>query len=79
MEPRSDTRSTLRDNVNGRALTGAAYTDTVGMTVESCVNFCNGKSLIYAGVEYAQECCKSKLSHCIGSAHCFASLTLPFE
>ncbi|KAN0137473.1 WSC domain containing protein [Lactarius tabidus] len=44
------------DNVNGRALTAAAYTDTVGMTVESCVNFCNSKNLIYAGVEYAQEC-----------------------
>ncbi|KAF8263422.1 copper radical oxidase [Lactarius quietus] len=44
------------DNVNGRALTSASYTDTVGMTVESCVNFCNGQNYIYAGVEYAQEC-----------------------
>jgi len=29
------------------------------MTVENCVNFCNGQGFIYAGVEFAQECCKS--------------------
>jgi hypothetical protein len=32
------------------------------MTVENCVNFCNGQNYIYAGVEYAQECCKYRLS-----------------
>jgi hypothetical protein len=32
------------------------------MTVESCVNFCNGQNYIYAGVEFAQECCKCPFS-----------------
>jgi len=44
------------DNVGGKTLTSASYTDTVNMTVESCVNFCNNQNYIYAGVEYAQEC-----------------------
>ena len=48
-----------RDNVGARTLTSASYTDTKNMTVENCVNFCNGQKYIYAGVEYAQECCKS--------------------
>jgi len=48
----------IRDNPGARTLTSAAYTDTVNMTVENCVNFCNGQNYIYAGVEYAQECCK---------------------
>jgi len=48
-----------RDNVGARTLTSASYTDTKDMTVENCVNFCNGQKYIYAGVEYAQECCKS--------------------
>jgi hypothetical protein len=52
----------IRDNVGGRTLTSAAYTDTANMTVESCVNFCNGQNYIYAGIEYAQECCKCRLS-----------------
>jgi hypothetical protein len=47
------------------------------MTVESCVNFCNGKNYIYAGVEYAQECCKFVLT--VGRIISVASLTLPFE
>ena len=42
-----------------RALTAASYTNTTGMTEESCVNFCNTKSFIYAGVEYGSECCTS--------------------
>ena len=32
------------------------------MTVESCVAFCSGKNYIYAGVEYAQECCECTFS-----------------
>jgi hypothetical protein len=32
------------------------------MTVENCVDFCNGQKYIYAGVEYAQECCKYAFS-----------------
>jgi WSC domain len=56
------TLTQIRDNVGGHTLTSATYTDTVNMTVESCVNFCNGQNYIYAGVEYAQECCKYRLS-----------------
>lgn len=42
----------------GRALQGASTTSQ-DMTVELCVNFCSGKSMKYAGVEYARECyCK---------------------
>ena len=45
-----------RDNVSGRALTGAAYTSTSDMTIESCVNFCDGQNFNYAGLEWYQEC-----------------------
>ncbi|KAH9946755.1 hypothetical protein B0H21DRAFT_388973 [Amylocystis lapponica] len=44
------------DNTASRTLTGAYYTSTTNMTVESCVDYCNSQSYIYAGVEYAQEC-----------------------
>lgn len=47
------------DGVDGtRTLSAATYTDTVNMTVESCVNFCStgSNAYVYAGVEYAQEC-----------------------
>ncbi|KAL8714368.1 MAG: hypothetical protein Q9220_001701 [cf. Caloplaca sp. 1 TL-2023] len=40
----------------GRLLTGATYTNTTGMTVESCVNFCAASGASYAGLEFAQEC-----------------------
>lgn len=41
---------------NGRLLAGASYTNSTGMTVESCVNFCSARAATYAGLEYAQEC-----------------------
>ncbi|KAJ7641183.1 WSC domain-containing protein [Roridomyces roridus] len=46
------------DNPGARTLTGGSYTDTTGpgMTVESCVNFCDTESFIFAGVEYSSEC-----------------------
>ena len=40
----------------GRLLTGPTYTNATGMTVESCVNYCEAASQTFAGVEYAQEC-----------------------
>ncbi|KAK7018349.1 WSC domain-containing protein [Favolaschia claudopus] len=40
----------------GRSLTGAAFTNTTGMTVETCINFCQNSDFILAGVEYGQEC-----------------------
>ncbi|KAG1865028.1 copper radical oxidase-like protein [Suillus subalutaceus] len=47
------------DGVDGtRTLSAATYTDTVNMTIESCVNFCStgSNAYAYAGVGYAQEC-----------------------
>ncbi len=43
---------------NPRTLADKTYMDTTGMTVESCISFCDGAGFVYAGVEYAQECCK---------------------
>ena len=48
------------DNVGSRTLSGASYINSTGMTVESCINFCStgANAYIYAGVEYADECCQ---------------------
>ena len=53
--------SSLGDSeaTNGRALTGAGYTDGKAMTDEACVSYCIGKNYNFAGVEFASECCKS--------------------
>jgi len=42
----------------GRLLSGPSYSNSTGMTVESCTSFCqaNLPNGAYAGVEYAQEC-----------------------
>ncbi|KAF4632511.1 hypothetical protein G7Y89_g5614 [Cudoniella acicularis] len=42
----------------GRLLSGPSYVDQNGMTVESCVSFCQSQTptQTWAGVEYAQEC-----------------------
>src|SRR5216683_4802433 len=56
------TLTPIRDNVAARTLISASFTDTKNMTVENCVNFCNKLNFIYAGVEFAQECCKSCFS-----------------
>ena len=45
-----------RDNVQGRALIAAAYTSTIDMTVENCINFCDSGGYNYAGLEWFQEC-----------------------
>ena len=47
------------------------------MTVESCVAYCNGQNYIYAGVEYASQCCKLSFSYRFCSFPLFL-LTLPF-
>lgn len=41
-----------------RTLAGSSYTNTTGMTEESCINYCDGLGAYYAGVEYSSECCK---------------------
>ncbi|KAJ9121863.1 hypothetical protein QFC22_002486 [Naganishia vaughanmartiniae] len=44
----------MTEATSGRALSGPSYTDTVGMTLETCATFCNGYK--YFGTEYGQEC-----------------------
>ena len=49
---------------NSRLLSGPTYTNSTGMTVESCVSYCTAASptQAYAGVEYGEECyCGSSL------------------
>lgn len=38
----------------GRLLNNGGYTNSTGMTVESCVSYCEASSHAYAGVEYGQ-------------------------
>ncbi|WWC73158.1 uncharacterized protein I206_107124 [Kwoniella pini CBS 10737] len=48
--------------VAGRALRGAAYTDLTNMTVESCTSYCKTRGFVMAAVEYGSECyCGSAL------------------
>ncbi|KAF7359862.1 hypothetical protein MVEN_00711600 [Mycena venus] len=41
-----------RDSAETRTLTGAATADLVNMTVENCIDFCDSKQFIFAGVEF---------------------------
>ena len=50
------------DPAGGRTLSSAAFTNATGMTIESCVGFCNDQSYVYAGTEYGQECCATIVS-----------------
>jgi len=47
-----------KEATTGRLLSASSYSNSTGMTVESCVAFCqaSGTKGVYAGVEYAQEC-----------------------
>jgi len=40
----------------GRLLTGSSYSNSTGMTVETCISFCKNAGANYAGLEYAREC-----------------------
>ena len=46
------------EGTTGRLLSGPSYSNSTGMTVESCTSFCQANMLngVYAGVEYGQEC-----------------------
>jgi hypothetical protein len=44
------------DNVSSRALSSASYTDSSGMTAQTCIAFCSSKGYPVAGTEYAREC-----------------------
>ncbi|KAA8565056.1 hypothetical protein EYC84_010818 [Monilinia fructicola] len=39
-----------------RTLQGASLTNNTGMTIESCIDFCNSKGFSIAGVEYSTQC-----------------------
>ena len=41
----------------GRTLSAGGYIDDTLMTDESCISYCSGLGLQYAGVEYYHECC----------------------
>lgn len=43
-------------NTSGRSLTGASYTDSKNMTLESCRAFCDAKGFMLSGTEYTGEC-----------------------
>lgn len=40
----------------GRLLNGSSYSNSTGMTVETCVSFCKNAGANYAGLEYAKQC-----------------------
>ncbi|GAC95998.1 hypothetical protein PHSY_003576 [Pseudozyma hubeiensis SY62] len=46
----------VSDAQQNRSLSGAAYTSSTAMSVDSCVSFCSQRGFSLAGVEYAQEC-----------------------
>ncbi|WRT64450.1 uncharacterized protein IL334_001382 [Kwoniella shivajii] len=45
----------IQEGSSGRALVGASYS-VDGMTVPSCINYCDNLNYPYAGVEYGREC-----------------------
>lgn len=63
---RSDNLRDVADNLYSdpgpRTLSGSGYTDAAAMTDESCISYCSGLGYIYAGTEYANECCKFELA-----------------
>jgi hypothetical protein len=48
----------------GRTLTGPSFSNST-MTDEACVAFCQNAGYIYAGTEYASQCCKSLSGTCL--------------
>jgi hypothetical protein len=52
-----DARSLISSEV-GRTLSGASYSNDTTMTDESCINYCSALGFLYAGTEYASQCCK---------------------
>lgn len=69
------TRSRSDQGPGNNTLQGANYTDPNSMTEEGCVAYCDARGYIYAGLEYAYECCESSLSKFgmladAGSFHC---------
>jgi hypothetical protein len=55
----------IRDNPAQRTLTSISYSDSTGMTVEACVNFCNDHYLVLAGLANGQDCCECTSRRCL--------------
>ena len=55
----------LSDLVSSRTLERSV--DAGNVTVESCVSACQAESFTMAGLEYAQECCKSNHLYMTGA------------
>ena len=36
----------------------SSFTDSTGMTIEICVNYCNNLHHIFAGLENGEDCCE---------------------
>ena len=51
------------DDVPGRTISAASYSNATTMTIESCINYCGTRGFRYTGVEYSVECfCGSDLA-----------------
>jgi hypothetical protein len=44
--------------MGSRTLKGPVYYSGNAMTASACINFCNAQGFVYAGTEYAGECCE---------------------
>ncbi len=49
---------TISDDMGSRTLKGPVYYSGNAMTASACINFCNAQGFVYAGTEYAGECCE---------------------
>ncbi|KAL2271185.1 hypothetical protein VTJ83DRAFT_556 [Remersonia thermophila] len=50
-------------DVPGRTINSASYADGTGMTIESCIAYCESNGFPYAGTEYSVECfCGAELA-----------------
>ena len=70
------------EGTTGRLLSGPSYTNSTGMTVESCTSFChsNMPNGVYAGVEYGQGLFSSLeiwQRQADSQIECYCSATLP--
>ncbi|KAJ3826706.1 hypothetical protein F5880DRAFT_1628591 [Lentinula raphanica] len=52
------------DNVGARTLNGASFANGTGMTIESCLDFCDTNNFVLAGVEFGDECyCDNRIQN----------------
>jgi hypothetical protein len=52
-----------------RTLSGPGTTSNTLMTAEYCISFCDNQSMLYAGTEYSNECCKCSRNFHSGSSN----------